>query len=421
MILENRRRTVALASFFAVMYLVQSLGDPGSGVIAQPVRNLLKNAGENTESIALFMGIVGLPWAMKPVFGVLSDFVPIFGSRRKSYLILATFGAFLGTAILAGAPVIQSSVGWLLALLLLTSIGVAFGDVLIDGLMVTEGQPTGMTGVLQSVQWTAAYAGLLATGVMGGYIAQIGRPELAFGLCALLWAVSLLMAVFMVKDSKLVSPVDLSGFRAALAEVVKTKGLIPVAAFLFVWNFNPLWTSVLYIHLTESLGRTEIEFGEFISAFSFGAMIGSLTYPLYCRRMKIGHLIQLSIVAGVLGNLLYLLLASKSDQVELFVALITGATYMAGTMVQLDIAARRAPLVAAATVFSLLMALSNLSSSASEAFGGSLYQAQLYQGAWTAYAFVVAASTIAPALCWLLIPWLRREAPEWFASTTTTH
>ena len=108
------------------------------------------------------------------------------------------------------------------------------------------------------------------------------------------------------------------------------------------------------------------------------------------------------------------------NQVALIIAVITGTTYMAGTMIQLDIAARRVPLVAAATVFSLLMALSNLSSSTSEAFGGSLYQAYLNQGAWTAYAVVVAASTIAPGLCWLLIPWLRREVPEWFSSTPSS-
>ncbi len=395
------------------MYLVQSLGDPGSGIMAQPVRAFLKNSGTSPEEIALLMGIVGLPWAMKPLFGFISDFVPIFGSRRRIYLILATLGAFLGTSLLAGLPILQGGASWLLALLLLSSIGVAFGDVLIDSIMVSEGQPRGLTGILQSVQWTAAYAGLLATGFIGGFFAQINRPDLAFALCSLLWGLSLMMALVIVKDED-VMPVHLHEFKAAIKQVFTTSGLLPVALFLFVWNFNPLWTSVLYLYLTEVMGRSEVEFGHFLSLFSLGAMVGSVTYPLYCLRISLGKLLHVSIIAGVAGNLAYLFLTPGGGQLEMAIAVLTGFTYMAGTMIHLDIAARRAPLVAAATVFAVLMSITNLASSTSEAFGGSLYAAWLGDGTEVAYRVVVLASALAPALCWLIIPWLRREVPEWF-------
>ncbi len=38
--------------------------------------------------VALLTGISAAPWVMKPLYGFLSDTVPIFGYRRRSYLII---------------------------------------------------------------------------------------------------------------------------------------------------------------------------------------------------------------------------------------------------------------------------------------------------------------------------------------------
>ena len=57
-------------------------------------------------------------------------------------------------------------------MLFVPTIGVAFSDVVIDALMVEEGQPRGLTGRLQSVQWAAIYAATILTGVLGGYLSQ---------------------------------------------------------------------------------------------------------------------------------------------------------------------------------------------------------------------------------------------------------
>jgi MFS family permease len=413
----SRRHVLALGAFFALMYAVQSLGDPSSGIVAQPLRSLLREWPLDAGEIALFMALVGLPWALKPVFGLLSDFVPLAGTRRRHYLLLATGSACIGFAVLAGAPLFADDRAWLLAILLMPAIGVAFGDVLIDGLMVEEGQPTGLTGVLQSVQWTASYAAMLATGLIGAWFSEIGRPDLAFGTCAALWGVSLAFAAVVVREPVRVRRPGFAVFRTTLQEVRRSAGLAPVAAILFVWSFNPLWSTVIYLHLTEALGYTETEFGRFLALFSFGAMLGAAAYPLYCRRVAPGTLVHASIVAGVTGNLLYLALPDVGGLGALATAtaLLAGGSYMTGTMVQLDIAARRAPLAAAATIFALLMALTNLSASVSEALGG-----WLYAGAGPSpndgWVTVVVLSALFPALCWAFMPSLRRALPEWFAN-----
>ena len=75
--------------FFAALYFVQSVGDPTSGLIAQPVRSLLRSWGESPAALGASMALLAVPWTIKPVFGLLSDFVPLLGSRRRSYLLLA--------------------------------------------------------------------------------------------------------------------------------------------------------------------------------------------------------------------------------------------------------------------------------------------------------------------------------------------
>ena len=44
-----------------------------------------------------------LPWTMKMVFGELVDTVPIFGSQRKSYILIGAAFMAAGLLMLAGA------------------------------------------------------------------------------------------------------------------------------------------------------------------------------------------------------------------------------------------------------------------------------------------------------------------------------
>jgi hypothetical protein len=38
--------------------------------------------------VAIFTSFAGLPWMIKPLYGFISDSLPLFGYRRRSYLVL---------------------------------------------------------------------------------------------------------------------------------------------------------------------------------------------------------------------------------------------------------------------------------------------------------------------------------------------
>jgi MFS family permease len=72
------------------------------------------------------MALLAVPWTIKPIFGLLSDFVPLLGSRRRNYLLLANGLAAASLLLLAFIPLAPGSRWLLFALLLPTTIGIAW-------------------------------------------------------------------------------------------------------------------------------------------------------------------------------------------------------------------------------------------------------------------------------------------------------
>jgi MFS family permease len=410
------RFVTGVSAFFATMYFIQGIGDPTSGLVAQPVRALLASWGESPSSIGAFMALLSLPWMLKPLFGLLSDFVPIFGTHRRHYLLFSSIAAAVGLFVLWAVPLPSDARWFLFVCLLLPTIGIAFGDVLVDALMIEVGQPRGLTGRLQSIQWTAVYAALILAGALGGWASDDGRHQWAFLLCGLVWIPSIALAWRFVREAP--RPPGSEGFRHTadgLLGALRVPGMPTVIAMLFVWSFNPSWVTVQYVHVTQTLAMDEQTFGNSNAFFSVGCVIASVLYGLYCRRVPMGVLVHVAIVTGVIGYAAYL--ETSTPQRLYGAALVSGVANMTGVLIQLDIAARLVPVRVAATAFAALMAVTNISASLAEAVGSRAYEWLAADvGAVRAYQLVVLASAAIAATCWLLIPRLRLAVPAWWRS-----
>src|SRR5436853_6354617 len=98
----DRRAIRRLMVFFGIVYVVEGFGQT-NGLIAQPLSYFLKEVhGWTAVQVTAFLTLFNLPWVIKPLYGAISDFVPLFGYRRKSYLVVANVaatGAFLWVAL----------------------------------------------------------------------------------------------------------------------------------------------------------------------------------------------------------------------------------------------------------------------------------------------------------------------------------
>ncbi|MGH7397563.1 MAG: MFS transporter [Candidatus Rokuibacteriota bacterium] len=379
-----------LGLLFAVVYFAQGMVYLPDQVIAI----VFKERGLSAGQLAAFTWIISTPWFFKPVYGLLSDFVPLFGSRRRSY--------FLMTAALASAAAVAVSLmpdapyALLAALITLLWLGVGFTDVLTDALMVERGKPLGLTGAFQSVQWSAISAAAIVVGVAGGYLAERRALAAAFALVACFPIVSLLMAAFVVREPR--SHLDLDGLGETWGAVRRALGrrdLWLVAGFILFFFWSPSFGAAFFYYQTDVLGFSQPFIGALGSLGAAAGLLGALVYPPLSRRLSLRRLIVGSIGASAAGTLAYLLYRSPVSAV--LITLAFGVVGMATQLAFLDLATKACPRRAEATFFALLMSVSNFGMRSAEWTGAQIYDR-------VGYAPLVLVAAAFTAAAWLLVP-----------------
>jgi Na+/melibiose symporter-like transporter len=372
--------------------------------------SLLKRWGHGPGDLGAFSMGVGLVWVLKPVFGLLTDFVPLFGRKRRNYLILA--GALAAAsmflpAILAPPTSPTTRFAWLLGWLAMATVAWSFADVVADAFLIDRGRAWGLVGRFQAVQWAASYLAGIVAGVGGGWLSARSREHLGFAIGGLAATGTMLVAAFAVREPRDEPPAFPSGgARQALAEAVGSPGLLGAGAFLFLWNFNPFSSVVFYDHATRALGLDEATYGATKSWMAVGSILGCLAYPSLADRVATPALLRLSIALGVASTLAFAGVSGPRSAVA--ASLVVGIIYMLATLIQLDLAARVCPPGAAGTSFAFLMALENLAGSLSTGLGGWAYAigCELW-GPGMSFSLLVMIGAAFTGSSWLVLPTLR--------------
>lgn len=368
-------------AFFAIAYAIQGFSQTAT-LFVQPIQYYYKSAeGGGANDLARILFLLGIPWYLKPLYGLLSDFVPLFGFRRKSYLLLLSLLATLAFALIIGVHDARL-VFWLL---MLSTVSTAMGDVMVDGLMIEEGQKSGRIKLYQGLQWTAIYITSFAAVWVGGVVAQnaeaAGTPGLALRQAAMVAlagpAIMFVVTWLMVDEPR--CRLDAKGFEetiAGLGEAVLSPALWGAALFLCFFWFQPGMVSPMYLHATEVMGIDEAFYGK-AGAFGYiGYILGAVVFlAALGPYFSIRKLAVLSIVLYSLATLAYLFLVGPST----LVALGIGAAFAGAiaNLTLLSLAAQVCPKRVEAFVFAAMMAMLNFSRNGSEWIGGELYERAL--------------------------------------------
>jgi MFS family permease len=385
-----------LALVFAIVYFAQGMWYlPNLSITF-----LLKDTfGLSAAQAATFFSITVIPWLIKPVYGLISDFVPLFGRRRKSYLLLSSaMAAAMGLFL----TMMGSYTYWGVAVFFtLMGLGLAFTDVLTDALMVENGQRLGLTGPFQAVQWAAISLASILVGIGGGWLAQQKFLSLTFLIATVFPVITLSMAIFMIREPR-VEAGDRQ-FRdtwSAIRGAVRSRTLWIVAGFIFFYNFSPSFGPALVYYATDELHFSKIFLGTLDSIAYASGIGGTAVYFAFSKSFPFKHLIYFAIVAGVIATLAYL--GYRSEVSALVLSLIFGSVSMFIQLTFLDLAARACPKQAEATFFALLTSVYNAAVQISQITGGWLYD----QMGFTRLIFISASFT---ALCIFLVPLLKLE------------
>ena len=403
-----------LAVLFGVVYFAQGMWYLPN----QTITIVLKERGLTAGQVADFFLITIIPWLIKPAYGLLSDFVPLFGRRRKSYFLLTCALAAAAGLILAGGDAIAygeirtvdlfgvtrftlvPGVGLFTAM----ALGLAFTDVLTDAMMVENGRPRGLTGAFQSVQWACITVASVLVGELGGFLAEARSLRVAFLLAACFPLISLFMGVFFVRETPVRADTAAFGqtwraIRAALG----AREIWLVAGFIFFFWFSPSFGPAFLYYQTDTLKFSQQFIGRLAALSALAGVVGAVVYAPLSRRMPLKHIVNLSIGVATVGTLAYLLYRDATSAVIIDITF--GAVGMITQLAFLDLAAKACPRHVEATFFAALMSVFNLGQQLSQNVGARLYDTL----GFTQLVYISAAIT---ALAWVLVPLVRIDRIE---------
>ncbi|PIR16721.1 MAG: hypothetical protein COV48_09465 [Elusimicrobia bacterium CG11_big_fil_rev_8_21_14_0_20_64_6] len=388
--------------FFAINYFAQGMG----GLAYEPVSYYLKDAlGLRPAQAAAFVAWMTLPLTIKPLFGLLTDFLPWAGKRRGPHLIAVSLLTSLAWLLLAGLK--APHYGAALALLIFVNVGFVLSDVVCDGVMVERGKERGTTGLFQAVQIGTLYATLIVTGFGGGWLAQHASYRKIFILVALFPVLTALSALWV--DESGVGDLKETASRGwkGLSGMFRDTKAWAVALGIFLWSFTPFLGTAQFYYQSEALGLTPIFIGGLATA---GGMAGMLGAAVFARLTGGGtdKVARASIWLGAPLSLLYLFYRGP-----LSIVILTLLFSLSGVVFRLawmDLAAKSCPDGAEATVFAAYMAVFNIAASASNTLGGALYERLASShGAYAAMALLSFVGTAGTLSAWPCLRFALRD------------
>jgi MFS family permease len=389
-----------LLIFIALVNLAEGLGQVG-GVINQPLVHFCKEAlGWAPDQVTKFLAVLIIPWIIKPVYGLLSDFVPILGYRRRPYLIAANLLAVGGFLWMTGLTTPAA----ILTALFLTAFGMAASSTITEAVLVENGNKLGMSGKFLNAQWLWFNVAAITASLTGGWLAEHLKPGAAFHTAA--WiaaavpvAVALSVWFLIAEDKQKIQPVKVD--LQAIGGIFKNKTMWITAGFLFLWNIVPSFGTPLYYHMSDDLKFSQQFIGILSAVSALGSVLGAFAYDRLAKRLKLAGLLYLSLALGVAGTLLYVFLLNPASAIA--ISFINGLFGMIALVSSLTVAAHAVPNSSAGFSFALLMSVNNLSGQLSTNLGAWMF-VHMFHGHLNPVIYVAAVAT---AACALLVPILK--------------
>ena len=359
--------------FFGLVYVVEGIGQTG-GLIAQPLSYFLKQTYAWTPvQVTAYLTVLNLPWIIKPVYGIVSDFLPILGSRRKSYLVIANLAAAAAycwvTRLTAPSEIVFA--------LLLTAYGMAISSTICGAILVENGQKFGASDAFVNQQWLWFNIAAMASAFIGGQLVEHLTPAGALHGAAAIIAVAPLAVVFagsfLIREP--VSRINLREMKrtfASLWSALTLRELWLIAMFLFVYYLNPGLGTPLYYHMTDDLKFSQEYIGILGSIGSAGWILGALVYRRYLKGITARALLNLSIALGIVATAAFLLL--RNEALAAMINFFNGFSSVIAFVATLSLAADYCPQRSEGFAFAALMSVTNFTGALSENMGSFFYE-----------------------------------------------
>jgi len=349
----------------ALVYFVQGI----LGLARLAVSFFLKDElGIGPAEVSVLIGFAMMPWMVKPLFGFISDGLPILGYRRRPYLIASgLLGAFSWVAL---ATWVDTAVGATVAIAI-GSLSTAVSDVIADSLVAERARKESLSniGSLQSLCWGSMAFGGIITAYLSGVLLEYFSSKTVFLITATFPLIVTAVA-WLISEEKVNYKTDFESVKQQIGltrQAISNKSILLPAAFLFLWQATPTSDAAFFYFTTNELGFQPEFLGRVNLVVSIASLVGVWLFNSYFKSVPFRKIFLWSTIISAALGMTALLLVTHANRAlgiddrwfSLGDSLVLAVAGKIAFMPVLVLAARLCPKGVEATLFAVLMSVNN--------------------------------------------------------------
>ena len=300
----------------------------------------------------------GLAWYVKPFFGIFTDAFPLFGTHRKSYILMGAAVSVAGFIALIYTPHRYAA---LLAVSLAINVFMVVCSTAVGGYMTEKAQALKSSGGFASVFQVAYQMAGVVGGPLGGILAGMAFGWTG-GVSAAIMFLPIPATLFFLKEKRI--QVDskklLGDARKQLTKIGKAKTMWAAAGFSFLFYFAPGIQTALFYRQQDVLHMSTDQQGLMFFLNGIFAMGTAAIYGTYAaKRVTLRKLLFWCILAGALAQMCYAFYDSMRQ--AYIIESLWGLGWAAADMALTDLYLRATPAGSEALGFALMVSVRDLS------------------------------------------------------------
>ena len=329
--------------------------------------------------MSTIMGICTIPWMIKPLYGFISDSLPIFGYHRKPYIVMS---GILGCAAWGCLGTVAHTSTTATIMIVLSSVSVAISDVIVDSIVVerARNESEAKIGSLQSLCWGSSAIGALCTAYLSGLLLEYFTTRIVFLITALFPLIISSVAWLITekpinKDHKKSN--NTKDQLLKIRQAITQKTIWLPTLFIFIWHATPKTESAFFYFTTNELHFQPEFLGRIRLVTSFASLIGVWAFQRYFKHIPFRTMITAGIFLSTALGMTNLLLVTHTNRMlgiddhwfSLGDSLIITVIGQIVFMPILVLSTKLCPPGIEATFFALIMSVLNVAGTVSYALG----------------------------------------------------
>lgn len=368
-----------------------------------PITFFLKNELHSTKSqVSFFFLACGLFWYIKPLAGILTDAFPLFGTRRRSYMMVSSLLAAVSWIAIFLLPHTYNALllGAIVVNLFMVMASTATGAYLVEA-----GQRIGATGRLTSTRILVQNICTFINGIGGGMLATAALAANSLTLTGgingvLVFSLLPITYIFLKETRKKVSSAE--SFATAgnqLGIIFSSRTLWWAIFFSFLFYFSPGFGTVLTYRQSDELHMSPTFIGMMGTVGGMGGILAAIVYGLVIKFVNMRQVLYLGIALASISAVIYLGYNGKT--IAPFIDFTNGFCYTFAEVALMDLMARSTPKGCEGLGYGLALSIRNLALFSADYVGSWLSDTYHYS-----FAFMVWLNTLTTLAVIVLIPFI---------------